>query len=271
MIKLSVSNLAWASKYDEAAAEILSTHGALGLDLAPGRYFPRPWEASVHDWRAVAKTWRGRGFELVGMQSLLFGVGPVSLFGSSDDRNLLTSALREIGSRASEIGVKRLVLGSPSNRKIGAFQGNAEAVAGEFFAPIAQYFEGLGISLLLEPNSTRYGCDFINSTAQAIDLASAIDSIGFGVNFDFGAEEDSPSIKTILSSGLKWVGHVHLSNPHLAPLEDMPIDFFPIWEMVSTPSDYWLALEQLGNGEGSDLVGLDKSLAKVTQAIGDVA
>ena len=95
---------------------ILQDFDVQHIDLAMGRYFDKPLEASLDDWLGVKKFWISKGIQIAGMQSLLFGVPQVSLFGTGEDRKLLTRALGEVFLRAEAIDVKRLVLGSPVHR-----------------------------------------------------------------------------------------------------------------------------------------------------------
>jgi sugar phosphate isomerase/epimerase len=268
-MKLSVSNLAWGATFDEEAASLLKHYGVNGIDLVPGRYFSRPWEASVDEWVSVSNAWRSRGFELVGMQSLLFGLGSASIFGTPDDRKHIETALLETGVRAAKVGVTRLVFGSPRNRLVADFKGDPVTLAAEFFYSISERFSNLGIVLLFEPNGVRHGCDFVNSTAEAIELSAIVNSKGFGVNFDFGAEQDSPSVLEIDPLQLTHVGHAHLSNPSLTALDELPEKFKEIWRRVKGHTEDWIAIEQLGSDDKEALDSLMQTLETVRESLGD--
>lgn len=270
-MKVSVSNLAWTAENDQAAATELQRFGVEGIDLAPGRYFDRPWEAPVEDWKAIGQHWESRGFELVGMQSLLFGAGTASIFGSADDRAHISLVLRGVAARASSIGITRLVFGSPRNRLVGTFSKDPVSHAADFFFAEGSFFAELGVSLLIEPNSTRYGCDFLNSTKEALAFADIVGSPGIGVNFDFGAEEDSPSFADIEERHELHIGHVHLSNSSLSPLQELPSNFEPYWARLNSHSGNWLAIEQLGDGSKRDLEGLTQSLENAVPALRGIA
>ena len=72
-MRLAVSGIAWDVAEDEAVAALLRRHRVDAIDIAPGKYFPRPGDASEADIVAVRDWWRRHGVEITGMQALLFG------------------------------------------------------------------------------------------------------------------------------------------------------------------------------------------------------
>ncbi len=125
-----------------------------------GKYFDSPSEASISDWVNVKEAWANRGIAIAGMQSLLFGVGNHNLFGSDQERQILSISLYRIFERAESIGVERLVFGSPANRQRLTLGNEELETAKESFSAAGAAAASRGVKLLLEPNSKRYGCNF---------------------------------------------------------------------------------------------------------------
>ena len=218
--KLSISNLAWSASEDDEVAVILNAGGVEYIDLAMGKYFDSPSDAEIADWVKVKEAWVNRGIAIAGMQSLLFGVGDHNLFGSERERQILSVSLSRIFERAESIGVERLVFGSPANRRRLTLGNEELETAREFFSAAGAAAASRGVKLLLEPNSKRYGCNFLNSARDAIDFVVEIGEPGLGVNLDLGAQFDANEGVSFSDEDIKLLGHLHLSETDLRPLRE---------------------------------------------------
>ena len=259
--KLSISNLAWTKEEDEDTLLILREHDAHHIDLAMGRYFEKPHEASVDDWIGVKKFWETKGVSIAGMQSLLFGVPAVSLFGSEEDRRIIRSVLDQVFARANAIGVRRLVFGSPAHRLVPPQQDNYFELAINFFGEVAKSAQNHDVVLLIEPNSKRFNCNFLNNAKEAAAFVSNIAGAGIGVNLDLGAELDDGGDFSFSTSEIETFGHLHLSEPDLSPIGKNQL----IAKMASNHqllrNFEYLTIEQLGSNDSSNLLTVSKSLS----------
>ena len=82
-MRMAISNIAWDVAEDEVIAQLLDRYGIDAVDVAPGKYFPDPANASDDDIKRVRDWWAERGIEITGMQALLFGTSGLNVFGSS--------------------------------------------------------------------------------------------------------------------------------------------------------------------------------------------
>ena len=110
-MRIAISNIAWDVIEDEQISKLLSKYQVDAIDIAPSKYFPNPAKATDKDIAKVKSYWTGKGIEITGMQSLLFGTQGLNVFGSKKSRQAMLYHLSEVARIAMGIGAKRLVFG----------------------------------------------------------------------------------------------------------------------------------------------------------------
>jgi sugar phosphate isomerase/epimerase len=215
-MRLAISNIAWPAGADAAALPLLEEHHVAGVELALTKVWPQPLAASADEVAAYRAWWESRGIRIVALQALLFGKADLHLFGSPSSRQAMHDYLVGIIQQAARLGAQALVLGSPGNRKRGAL-GPAEAlaVAVDFFRPLGEAAERHGITLCIEPNPSAYGCDWVTSVTEGIELVDTVGSAGFGLHLDTAGMHlagDGP--ETVRAAGHR-TRHFHVSAPFL--------------------------------------------------------
>ncbi len=219
MTQLSISNIAWDVADDATVAGILAALDVHHLDIAPGKYFPQPESASDADICAVRKVWEERGFALVGFQSLLFGTQGLNVFASKKVQERMLARLFHICRIAAGLGVRRLVFGSPKNRdRQGLSDAQTMAMAQDFFTRLGDIAQGFDVTICLEPNPAAYGANFLTTTMDACSFVASLDHPGIRLQLDTGAMFMNHEPCETIEKVRDWIGHVHVSEPHLAPL-----------------------------------------------------
>jgi len=104
-MRIAISNIAWETSDDELVASLLKKHDIDAIDIAPGKYFPEPGRASSEEISRVRDWWKSRGFDITGMQSLLFGTSGLNLFGSDDIRSAMLDRLAAV-CRGDKAGIR---------------------------------------------------------------------------------------------------------------------------------------------------------------------
>lgn len=217
-MRLAISNIAWSAAEDAAIAEVLRREDVHAVELAPTAWRAHPLEAPAADVLALRRAWDDRGISIVSLQSLLFGRPELQLFGSDAARAAMLDHLRRTVDFAATVGARALVFGSPKNRRRGGLPPrDALAVAGEFLRAIGEYAHERAAVVCVEANPPEYECDFVTTTAEAVELCRAVDHPGVRVNGDLGgmtlAHEDAARSIELAAPVL---GHFHASEPHLA-------------------------------------------------------
>jgi D-psicose/D-tagatose/L-ribulose 3-epimerase len=88
-----------------------------------------------------------------------------------------------------------------------------------FFRKLADRAEAHDVIVCLEPNPPVYDCNFMTTTREAIAVVQAVDHPNIRLQIDTGAmitnQEDAAQV---VAEAINWFGHIHLSEPNLAPL-----------------------------------------------------
>ncbi|WP_210438548.1 sugar phosphate isomerase/epimerase family protein [Nocardioides xinjiangensis] len=221
-MRISISNIAWAPEDDQRVAALLRERGIDAVDVAPGKYFEDVTTVSDSEVASVRSAWDARGLEIVGMQSLLFGTAGLNLFGPPSVRARMIDYLDAVCRVGGGLGARHLVFGSPRNRdRSGLADDATDAIAVEFFRQLGDRAQRHRVRITLEPNPEAYGANFMTTSSETARIVRLVAHEAIRMQLDLGAcamnEEDVP---LVVDEVADLVGHVHLSEPGLAPLGD---------------------------------------------------
>lgn len=216
-MKLSISNIGWDEKNDEAVIKLMKENGFLGLEIAPTRIFPvNPYDKlkEAKEWSQVLK--EQIGLQIPSMQSIWFG-RKENMFLSDAQRNMLTIYTKKAIDFANAINCKNLVFGCPRNRNVN--EGCSSNSAIEFFSSLGDYASEQGTVIGMEANPPIYNTNYITDTVSALKLIDEVGSDGFKLNLDIGTMiQNNESINEI-KGHVKQINHVHISEPGLKPIQ----------------------------------------------------
>ncbi|CAH1193315.1 hypothetical protein PAECIP111893_00432 [Paenibacillus plantiphilus] len=248
-MKLAVSNIAWEAGENAEITPLLHNHDVSGIEIAPTKRWQEPIEATEAEIKEYRDEWLGRGLTPVAMQALLFGKPHLSMFGegSVETKKYLNKIIRLAGL----LSIKTLVFGSPKNRLIENCDRDAayeEAVS--FFRDIGQTAVDNGVIFCIEPNPKEYGCDFITTSLEGLQLVKNVDHPGFGLHLDTGTmliNGEQPD--EILPECLPHATHFHISDPNLLIPGTCKSGHSAIASFLqATQYDKWVSIE-MKNGQ----------------------
>lgn len=225
-MNFAVSNIAWEPEHDVVVREIFEEQGVRGVELAPTKVFADPLAASEQEWQDYRSKWADHGIEVVALQALLFGRPDLVLFEDAERRAATLEHLRGMARVGAALGVHTLVFGSPKNRQVGSMEpGKAREIAVSFFRQVGDAASEHGVVVCIEPNPRAYGCDFITTSAEGLELVRAVDRRGFGLHLDaaalsLGGEDADEAIRRCAGE----IHHFHASEPQLSPLGEGGVD-----------------------------------------------
>lgn len=215
-MRLSASNIAWPAREDAGMYRRLSELGFKGLEIAPSRLWGMPvYEKTKEAADFADMLQRDYGLSIPSMQSIWFG-RTEQMFRSREEAGILLEYTERAIDFAAACACRNLVFGCPKNRWIYGKEQYGAALS--FFGQIGGYAEGRGAALALEANPPIYGTNFINGTDEAFRLAEKLDRPGIRVNLDTGTMVENGESCSILKGRIRYVSHVHISEPRLAPV-----------------------------------------------------
>jgi len=261
-VKLAVSNIAWDSNVDDAAAALLVREGVSGVELAPTKWRSAPFAASAADVADLRANWEDRGLSIVSLQSLLFGRPELQLLAGDRERQALVDHLRKVADFAAAVGATTLVFGSPKNRVRGERSvDEAMHVARDVFRALAPHARDRGVVFCIEANPAAYGCDFITQTSEAAELCQLADDSSIRVNADVGgmilAGEDPASA---IAQAAQHVAHVHVSEPHLGQLSTIAAHQSAASALAQAAYSGWVSIEMRAPAPDDQLGALERAI-----------
>ncbi|WP_338637108.1 sugar phosphate isomerase/epimerase family protein [Spirobacillus cienkowskii] len=267
-MRLAISNIAWDVQEDQEVANLLRKFNVDAIDIAPGKYFSEPANATKVDIKRVKHWWLDRGIKITGMQALLFGTNGLNIFGSQDIQNALLAHMATICRIGSELGATRLVFGSPKNRdRSGLSDEQALKEAVNFFRRLGDIAFAQGVVICLEPNPKSYGANFMTMSAETANVVRCVDHPAILKHLDTGSITiNAESIKTVLAECSHLIGHIHASEPNLVPLGDLNTDHNTLCDTImSYLPNHVVSIEMLATKNEPHLVSIERALAFAVQ------
>lgn len=268
-MRLSVSNIAWT--YDErlGAYALLQRAGVTGLEIAPGIFFAGEADVFAPGAEAALRALHEiteAGLGLISMQALLFGVQGAALFGTADERAHFDKAMRRAIGFAGRFGIPNLIFGAPRQRIVpnGMTQVDAMGLALDQFGGLAKVAKAAGTVLSIEANPTAYGTNFLNTLGETLDFVERLADPAVKLVLDTGAVCMNQEVVDF-SALLPRLGHVHLSEPHLAPA---PAEEAPTAELLKklAQAGYQGAVSIEMKRDEAGLLALESRLAVLMSA-----
>ena len=260
-MKLSVSNFGWETEDNDKVYKLLKTFGIDGIEIAPTKIFGN----NAYDRGKFAKEYFDNvkkvfDLEVSSMQSLWYGKNEV-IFSDSEQRKRLLEYTKSAIDFAVMINCDNLVFGSPKSR---VMRDKSDLfIAKDFFAEIGDYSFKKKVYFALEANPAVYGTNFLNSTKEALRFVSDVKSEGLSVNLDIGTVIINDEDVKFSDDEMGLISHIHISEPHLAPLVKRKEHLVLRDILRSFKYDRYVSLEMSTPRNFEDLIKSSKYLSEV--------
>ncbi len=138
----------------------------------------------------------------------------VKMAGEGYDYSVLKKYLESVLERGSYLGISSVGVGSPPSRTLpdGFDRKKAVRQITDFLKLASEIASKYSIKVLLEP-LTKTQTNFINTTAEALEILSLLDTANVGLLIDlyhFMAEGECPESIDVATAGL--TGHIHIAD-----------------------------------------------------------
>lgn len=213
-MKMSISNIGWEEHDDMCIYSMLKEKGFSGIEIAPTRILEENPYEKLKEAEQYREKLAEKGLEICSMQSIWYGKTE-NLFNSKMELEILKEYSLKAILFAKALRCKNLVFGCPKNRYMGKKVTFREGynIAKEFFKVLGDFAYENGTCFSLEPNPIIYNTDFINTTAEAVDIVKEINCPGLKVNLDFGTI--IANNENLSDIDVSYVNHIHISEPGL--------------------------------------------------------
>lgn len=262
-MKIAISNIAWQQPEEENIARLMQDLGIAGVEIAPTKIWQSPLIASDRDIYAYRDFWQRHDIEIVAMQALLFGRNDLTIFQDAVTRQETLRYLAGTIELGSKLGAKALIFGSPKNRKIGDLERDkAQEIARSFFSELGEIAAKYQLFFCIEPNPTVYGCDFVNTSQEGLELVTQTNSKGFGLHLDAaGMSLSGENIVTALNNCHHQLCHFHISEPYLGQIGEGGVEHRIFADTLSRLNyDRWVSIEMRAVDERDNLAPVTRAL-----------
>jgi sugar phosphate isomerase/epimerase len=267
-VKLSISNLAWDRAEDQAAISAVVRAGGSAIDVAPTKLWSDLEGTAGGDVQAYASQCRSLGVRIVGLQSLLYGRPELALFGEPGQRTQALSYLERVMALGFGLGASHFLLGAPQNRR--QHSKSPETcldLAVSLCRRLAEAAAKAGAVFCFEPLAPAYGCEFVCTTAEAVELAGLVNHPAFGILLDTGVlamnDERLEDAVTLAGPHLRYV---QLAEPHLQPV-DLARKTDEIQRLRRLGYSGWISVEMLSTPDGNNVARVGQAVAELSRAM----
>ena len=118
-------------------------------------------------------------------QSITYGLNDWNIF-DINTKNLLLDHLKNMINYGILNDVKVFVFGCPRNRKILNIDDNNDETFIDFFQQLGDHIADHDLTICIEPNSKKYGCNYINTIKEAGELVKKINNKNIKMMVDIG-------------------------------------------------------------------------------------
>jgi len=256
MMRLGVSNLAWAPEQTAQALGLLAWLGADGIEVAPTRI--AAWErltaAAVTQYRALVED---AGLRVCSLQAILFGRPKDQLLEDEPAFLAMAEHMRRVAEVAQLLGAGVAVLGAPRNRNRGTLAlHDAEALAAERLRLLGDIAGPAGLTIGLEPVPAQYGADFLLRADDVRRMVARAEHPAIRTHLDCACVmlggDDIGAELTATGAGL---AHYHIAEPELGPFAE-PVCAHDAAAAALAAIDYggWAVIEMREQPDGLDAV-----------------
>lgn len=272
-MKFAISNIAWQPSERLEVYDIMEEMGVSGLEIAPSLFFntaTNPFSPPRNLVCSAVDEITSRGIKIVSMQSILFGLPRVALFGSETGFQNFVLGIERALKLAGQLGIENIVFGCPRQRLIpkNICEVDALEFAKEVFKNLGETAKKLGTKISIEANPKEYGTNFLNTFEEVVKFVDQVNHPNITCILDLGAmqmNEMNSDTKKMIEMYAPKINHVHVSEPNL---QTAPVDLEALASVLESLEiaeyDKFVSIEMQRPSDGT--YAIKKALRRLYQA-----
>ena len=215
-MKLSISNIAWPLKDEDAVLEYLRNRDFDAIEIAPSKIWGNLDNISAWDVEKYRDYIGGFGLGISSMHSLFYNTNGMKLFGNDEERSALLCFFNRLSDIAEILEAPCMVFGSPKVRRCGrGSMKEAMESASDILRKAGDYAYSRGTKILIEPLAVG-DTNFINTHQEGLELSTAVKSKGFGLHLDAKAiSSEGLQLNEIIEECGSRICHFHVNESGL--------------------------------------------------------
>ena len=266
--KIAISNIAWSPEEDDEIAGILSKLLISGIEVSPTKLWDNPTDQDDYSIQSCLDYWSEKSIKIIAMQALLFGHPECTIFDNENSRMKTLTYLSKIITLGTKLGAKIFVFGSPKNRLVQGLESKkVKDTAIKFFYALGELAHKKSAKFCIEPNALEYGCDFVCTTSEGVDIVKEVAHPGFKLHLDAGVMSlNHERYEESLDLAFEFMEHFHISEPYLQEIGKGETDHIRIARHLRIMNyDKWVSIEMKNNLRESNISTVKDSLEYVIE------
>lgn len=258
-MKLGISNLSFDIAESNKVYSLMKKYNFTGLELAPTKIFGNnPYSIDNELLLNFKTSIKKENFEIISMQSLLYGQNNLEVFNLKTQQKLLDYLFASMDF-AKKLNCPVLVFGSPKNRIYTRDSYIEDALS--FFTTIGDYALANNTKFCIEVNPKEYNTNFITSFNELLHFNKLINHPGLGLHIDLGSMILNKESFTTLERYVDNINHIHISLPYLNYITNTNISNFTKLNYILREYKNYISIEMK---EATSLNIIENSLSLVS-------
>jgi len=270
-MKIAISNIAWDINEEQEVSRVLKAFSIKGLEIAPTKVWEKPFEANDESLENYRIFWKNNGINIIAMQALLFNQSHLTVFENETIRLKTKEYLSKMITLGAKLGVKVLVFGSPKNRLVGIMDKiKAWNIAIEFFSYLGDIAYQHKVEFCIEPNPAEYGCDFIRTGLEGLELVKEVNNPGFRLHLDSGGMiMNKEDYGNTIEQSLPYLSHFHISEPYLQLAGQSQQEHLKIAGILKEVNyNNWVSIEMKNSLQEKNIIAVKEALEIISKIYG---
>jgi D-psicose/D-tagatose/L-ribulose 3-epimerase len=244
---ISISNIAWENIYDLLVVNLLKKFNIENIEIAITK-INGTWDISTNELDSFLMFYKKQNINIYSAQSINFKNDSNLFYDNNDFLKHIFKVIEICG----YLGVRKVIFGSPKNRykKLDDKNLNFDEIFINTMIKISEKCNIYDIVFCIEPNSTKYNCNYIINSEECLSLINLIKKDNIKIHLDSACmhmENDYVKNNTVFEN----LEHYHISCPFLGKIyEDNNVNHSLYSEMLNKNKyDKIKTIEMLYSGD----------------------